>query len=249
MRFGSLFAGAGGLDLGLEAAGMTCAFQVELDDYATRVLEKNWPSVPRWRDIREVNPDELPAIELLAGGFPCQPHSIAGDRQASGDGRDLWGEFARLIRGTRPRWVLAENVTGLLSSKDPAFGRDYAGAFFGRVLGDLAQLGFDAEWSVLPACALGAPHTRERVFIVAHAHGERWSERDAPPLPILSALGDWASDAPGAYWEREPRPVGVADGVAYRSHRVRLAGNGVVRQVGEYIGRLILEADRASWPA
>jgi DNA (cytosine-5)-methyltransferase 1 len=237
MRFGSLFSGGGGLDLGLEDAGMECAFQVEINPYANRVLERHWRNIPRWRDIREVSTDDLPPIGLLAGGLPCQPHSIAGKRLASEDERDLWDEFVRIIRGTKPRWIVVENVPGLLSSE--------AGRYFGRVLRDLAQLGFDAEWALLSACALGAPHTRERLFIVAHAHGERREECDAAALPILSKLGDWRPATDGDYWRSRPRPLGVADGVADRAHRVRLAGNGVVRQVGEYVGRLILAADAA----
>lgn len=155
--FGSLFAGIGGLDLGLERAGMRCAWQVEIDDYATRVLCKHWPDVPRFRDVRSVGLHNLPAVDLICGGFPCQPHSTSGRRRAGADERDLWPEYARIIRELRPRYVLAENVPGLLSSDD--------GRFFGAILRDLAQLGYDAEWSMLPACALGAPHTRERVFI------------------------------------------------------------------------------------
>lgn len=105
----------------------------------------------------------------------CQPHSLAGKRQSSADERDLWSEFARVIREARPRWVVAENVRGLLSSADPAFGRG-KGGFFGRVLMDLADLGFDAEWHIVPASSVGAHHRRERVFVVAHANGpERWT--------------------------------------------------------------------------
>jgi DNA (cytosine-5)-methyltransferase 1 len=166
--FGSLFSGIGGIDLGLERAGMTCKWQVEIDEYCRKVLTKHWPSVPKYGDIRTISGDELERVDLIAGGFPCQPHSLAGRRQASEDERDLWGEYARLIRVLRPRWVLAENVPGLLSSE--------SGRFFGRVLGDLARLGYDAEWESLPAAAFGAPHIRERVFIVAHADRERPGE-------------------------------------------------------------------------
>lgn len=174
MRVGSLFSGIGGLELGLEWAGMTTSWQVERDPYALRVLAKHWPEVPKYDDIRKFNAADAPRVDLVCGGFPCQPHSLAGLRRASADERDLWGEFARVVCEARPRWVVAENVPGLLSSE--------TGRFFGRVLGDLAALGFDAEWFVLPASAVGAPHRRERVFIVAHANGERQQERKLPAV-------------------------------------------------------------------
>lgn len=190
MRFGSLFTGIGGIDLGLEWAGMTCAFQVELDPYCQHVLKKHWPDVPLYGDIREVDPDGLPPIDLLAGGFPCQPHSLAGRRRASADDRDLWGEYVRLIRGTRPRWVLAENVPGLLSSE--------AGRYFGKVLGDLADLGYDAEWQVLSAAGRGAPHLRRRVFLVAHAHGDALRQQ---PIRVAGRRG---ADVAGSDGPQEP---------------------------------------------
>lgn len=109
----------------------------------------------------------LPAVDVLCGGFPCQPHSLAGRRAASADERDLWPEFARLIRELRPRWVVAENVPGLLSSE--------SGRFFGTVLGDLAACGYDAEWDCLPASAFGAPHRRDRVWLVAYPSERRQS--------------------------------------------------------------------------
>lgn len=165
LTFGSLFAGIGGMDLGLERAGMKCVWQCEIDDYATRVLEKHWPTVRRHRDVRTFPPrpkrDWL--CDVVAGGFPCQPVSCAGRRQAQRDPRWLWPHFARTVRVLRPSYVIVENVPGLLST----------GYGFGDVVGDLAAMGFDAEWAVLPACAFGATHPRERVFVVAYAAGKR----------------------------------------------------------------------------
>lgn len=162
IKFGSLFSGIGGFDLGLERAGMKCLWQVEIDDYANRVLEKHWPEVKRYKDVREIGSHNLEPVDLICGGFPCQPHSLAGKRQASADKRDLWGEFARIIRELRPRYVVAENVPGLLSSE--------SGRFFGRVLRDLAESGYDAEWQCIPASAFGAPHRRDRVWLIAYAN-------------------------------------------------------------------------------
>lgn len=165
LTFGSLFAGIGGFDLGFERAGMECKWQVEIDPYCQRVLAKHWPNVKRYGDIKQLTGYELEPVDVLCGGFPCQPHSLDGKRLASADERDLWGDFARIIRVVRPKWVVAENVPGLLSSE--------AGRFFGRVLRDLAASGYDAEWDMLPAAAFGAPHIRERVILVAYPGSTR----------------------------------------------------------------------------
>ena len=138
----SLFTGIGGLDLAAEWAGFRTVGQCEYADFPRKVLEKHWPNVQRWRDIRDVTRISVDRagigeITVISGGFPCQPHSLAGKRLASGDERDLWGEFARVIHEVGPRWVVAENVPGLLSSEH--------GRFFGRVLGDLAGMGYDAS--------------------------------------------------------------------------------------------------------
>lgn len=167
----SLFTGIGGLDLAAERAGFRTAGQCEWADYPTKVLGKHWPEVPRWRDIRNVTGLQVaekcgPEITVISGGFPCQPHSLAGKRLASADERDLWGEFARVIREVRPRWVVAENVPGLLSSEH--------GRFFGRVLRDLAAMGYDAGWGVFSAFHAGMAHERKRVCIVAHANCIGW---------------------------------------------------------------------------
>lgn len=155
--FGSLFAGIGGIDLGLERAGWTGRWQVEYEPFCQRVLAKHWPDVPRYGDIHDVDWSTVEPVDLIAGGFPCQPWSTAGKRQGLADDRWLWPEFARAIRELRPRYVLVENVPGLL-----------VGGGADAVLGDLAELGYDAEWESIPASAVGAPHLRYRVWIVAH---------------------------------------------------------------------------------
>lgn len=165
MRVGSLFSGIGGMDLGLERAGMEIAWQVEIDPWCQRVLAKHWPDVPCFGDVKELNANGLPPVDVLAGGFPCQPVSNAGKGKAQEDERWLWPEFARIIRAVRPRFVFVENVPGLTNR-----GLDL-------VLGSLAALGFDAEWTSLSAAAFGAPHIRDRIVIVAHANGERQLEQ------------------------------------------------------------------------
>ena len=162
--FGSLFAGIGGIDLGLERAGWECRWQVEWDAYCQRVLAKHWPDVPRYGDITTVDWSGVERVDLLAGGFPCQPVSGAGKRQAQADERWLWPEFARAVRALRPRLVLVENVTNLLAIN--------GGSAFGEVVGDLAALGYDVQWDCVPAAAVGALHERDRVWIVAYADGD-----------------------------------------------------------------------------
>lgn len=172
MTFGSLFSGIGGIDLGLERAGMTCRWQVEIDPFCQKVLAKHWPLVPKYGDIREVTGDELERVDLLAGGFPCQDLSCAGKRAGiDGERSGLWREYARLIGELRPRYVLIENVPGVLANEPMR-----------RVLGDLSALGFNAEWQSLPAAAFGAPHIRYRVFIVANSESDiRRASRDERP--------------------------------------------------------------------
>jgi DNA (cytosine-5)-methyltransferase 1 len=159
--FGSLFAGIGGIDLGLERAGWECRWQVEWDEFCQHVLAHHWPDVPRYGDITAVDWSGVKRVDLIAGGFPCQPFSLAGQRRGKDDVRWLWPEFATAVRLLRPRHVLVENVPGLLAG--------HGG--MGDVLGDLAGLGYDAEWDSIPASAVGAPHLRYRVWIVAHADG------------------------------------------------------------------------------
>ena len=167
----SLFSGIGGLDLAAEWAGFTTVGQCEFADYPTKVLEKHWPDVPRWRDIHDLSADDFRTrtgihnLTVISGGFPCQPHSLAGKRKSSNDERDLWSEYRRVIGELKPEWVVAENVRGLLTSED--------GQFLRGILRDFADLGFDAGWCTYPASWVGAIHRRERVFVVAHAHSKR----------------------------------------------------------------------------
>ena len=169
----SLFSGIGGLDLAAEWAGFRTVGQVEYANYPFRVLRRRFGRMPRWRDIRDVTGEAI--IErcgvptVISGGFPCQPHSLAGKRLASRDERDLWGELARVVREVKPRWFVGENVAGLRSSE--------SGRFFGRVLRDLAEMGYTVGWGSWEAADAGAPHHRERVFIVAHSPNLRYSSK------------------------------------------------------------------------
>lgn len=165
MNVGSLFAGIGGFELGLERAGFEIAWQVELDPYCRSVLEARFPRARRFEDVREVGAATLEPVDVLCGGFPCQDLSVAGKGAGIAGARSgLWSEFARLVRELRPRYVLVENVPALLTGK----GKRWDRAPIGRVLGDLAEARYDAEWACLSAREFGAPHLRRRVLLVAY---------------------------------------------------------------------------------
>ncbi|BAH07959.1 hypothetical protein CKR_2908 [Clostridium kluyveri NBRC 12016] len=166
----SLFTGIGGIDLAAEWAGFKTVGQCEFADYPTRVLEKHWPDVERWKDVRSITVESvrergIQEVTVLSAGFPCQPHSVAGERKASNDERDLWPETAERIRILKPRWFLGENVPGILSSEN--------GRFFGGILRDLAKMGYSVGWCCYGANRVGAPHKRERIFIVAYSDSSR----------------------------------------------------------------------------
>lgn len=191
-----LFSGIGGFSLGLERTGgfETVAF-CEIEPYPRAVLKRHWPQVPCYDDVRTLTADTLRgdgiAVDVICGGFPCQDISNAGARAGMGGERSgLWSEIIRLVGELRPRFVLVENVAALLSGPT-----EQPGGWFGRVLGDLATLGYDAEWHCIPASAFGADHIRDRVWIIAYTdtglprHEQvRWaggaSICDAPPAHL-----------------------------------------------------------------
>ena len=172
----SLFSGIGGLDLAAEWAGFDTVLFCEKDPYCQKVLARHWPGVPIIDDIRSVKRESISgAVDVISGGFPCQPFSHAGKRGGTGDDRYLWPQMLRVIRELKPRWVVAENVPGLLSID--------AGLVFETVLSGLEALGYETY----PACGVGAPHRRDRVFIVAHClraglegHSGNGGGRDEP---------------------------------------------------------------------
>ena len=240
ITFGSLFAGIGGMDLGLERAGLVCKWQVEIDGYARRVLAKHWPDVPKHDDVRTFPPTEDGwYVDVIAGGFPCQDISYAGKGAGlAGKRSGLWYEFARVVREIRPRYVLVENVAALL------------GRGLDAVLGTLADLGYDAEWSSVSACSMGAPHMRKRLFIIAYPNSVGCKavahEAVVRRSPARARFAGYARSMGSAKIWSESRPIGcrpmeVGNGIPSELDAIGRFGNAVVPQVAEWIGRRLIE--------
>jgi len=243
LRVLDLFSGIGGFSLGLERTGgfETVAF-CEIEEYPRRVLQKHWPKVPIYHDVRELTADTLRrdgiAVDVICGGFPCQDLSRAGTGKGlAGERSGLWREFARLIGELRPCYAILENVAALLDDG------------MGTVLGDLAGIGYDAEWQVVSACSLGAPHMRQRVFAVAYPNGEHGRPRvrhsaarkNRTIQEIYDLAGARARE--GARLENPSALYRGADGVAYGMDRNHAIGNGIYPAVPQIIGRAILQAE------
>jgi DNA (cytosine-5)-methyltransferase 1 len=268
-----LFAGIGGLSLGLERAGFHVVGQVEISPFSRAVLTRHWPEVPKHDDVRTAIDwwfsEPRPPVHCVAGGYPCQPESLAGARRGTDDERWLWPEFARIVARLRPRLVIGENVMGHRTS----------GLRF--VLRDLERLGYTARAGVVAASEVGAPHRRQRIFVIAAdtdlADAGREARRSETGYAVAgtsgAALGEWPPQsggrgvaladagreglegpgelrdpradtggipADGGWWATEPDVGRVAHGVPARVDRLRALGNAVVPQVSEYVGRLAL---------
>jgi DNA (cytosine-5)-methyltransferase 1 len=243
----SLFTGIGGLDLAAEWAGIKTVGQCEWADYPTKVLEKHWPNTERWRDIRNVTSESftdrtgLRSVDVISGGFPCQPFSTNGNRQGENDDRYLWPEMLRVISEIKPTWVIGENVAGIISMA------------LDKVCSDLESEGFQVQPIVLPACSAGTLHRRDRVFFIAncsdnrcehtkHAKsGSNSKRRQEQSTPIKGSL---ISD------EREFREqvrtaefIRTANGVPNRMDRIKYLGNAVVPQQAYPIFKAIAEIE------
>lgn len=262
LSIGSLFSGIGGLELGLEWAGLgPVSWQVERESFAQSILAKHWPSAARFADVRDCGAHNLAPVDLICGGFPCQDVSLAGKGEGlAGKRSGLWREYARIVGELRPRIVVVENVSALRSRG------------LGQVLGDLATLGYDAWWDCIPAATVGAPHRRDRLFIVAYAQRDGLS-RPIHPQPRQGAINQSrrSTDPSSAQHLRTPEPLmgraahglprwvdrgwpagpseaqhpweapRTAQGVLRRPARLKALGNAVVPQVGYVIGQAIRE--------
>jgi len=234
MNVGGLFSGIGGIELGLTRAGMNIEWMVEIDPFCRKVLAKHWPHVPIYSDVQDVR-NPLQPVDLIAGGFPCQPHSVAGKRRGTEDDRNLWPDFKRIVGRLRPRWVFAENVPGIRTT------------ILDEVLSDLEGMAYSHATFVVPAAAFDAYHIRKRVWILAHAkeHKERaglceseqageWRGRSgdgSSARDIALSAERRLSERKGVrsrkqatdttaktpeQWPAKPGMAGVADGVPYR---------------------------------
>ena len=237
MTVGSLFAGIGGFDLGFTRAGFTVSWQVEIDEWCRGILARHFPNAERHGDIRDTGAHNLAAVDVICGGFPCQPFSSAGKRGGAEDDRYLWPEMCRVIREVRPTWVVAENVHGLVVG-------DMA-PVFEQVLFDLEDAGYDVQSFVIPACAVDAPHRRDRVWIVAHAQiVQRNGAREAGPAGFRLQAGGRGCEYGTAEWQPEPGVGRMDDGIPDQLAKLRALGNAVVPQIPELIARMILETER-----
>lgn len=242
LRVLDLFSGIGGFSLGLERTGgfETVAF-CEIEPFPRKVLAKHWPKVPCYDDVRKLTAERLVAdgisIDVIAGGFPCQDISTSG----SGDGLEgersgLWHEFARLICELRPKYVIVENSPELLAG------------WIGDILAALAGIGYDAEWECIPAAAVGAPHLRNRIWIIAYPACERLQGQGGLFHAVYSTPEAFReADRLVSAFQRGALPFvcdghdGVSAGLA--KDQLHALGNAVVPQIPEMIGYAILETE------
>lgn len=239
-----LFSGiqVGGFSLGLERTGgfETVAF-CEIEEFPRKVLKKHWPEVPCYHDVTTANFEHLGPVDLVTAGFPCQDASLAGKGAGiAGSRTGLFWHVLRTIRVVGQPGLLLENVAALL------------GRGMGTVLGALAQIGYDAEWNCFPAAAIGAPQSRDRLWIIANARKEgqqgpviEWDAISCRNVSEITKLGNYSATC-GAEWTRSFPLVSMGNGLSSKLVRdgVGAAGNAVVPQIPELIGHAILEARR-----
>ena len=220
----------------------TIAF-CEQNEFCQKVLKKHWPKVPIYDDIKKLEGKQFRgSVELICGGFPCQPFSIAGKQRGTKDDRDLWPEMLRIIREVRPTWVLGENVANF-ANMDGGYNRTHS---------DLEKEGYEVRAFEIPAIAVGAPHVRKRLWIVGHlAHSNGVGpQRIGTNCNQEGRKGQEEGQAGLRYrtgdsyhnWAVEPNVGRVAHGVPQRVDRLKALGNSVIPQIVEEIGRAILEA-------
>jgi len=273
-----LFSGIGGFTIGLERAGLKTIAFCEIDKYCRLILQKHWKDIRVYKDVREITKRqfeedgcELP--EVITGGFPCQPFSVAGRKKGTNDNRYLWPEMFRIIKEFKPRWIIAENVRGIINIQD--------GVVFERVHTDLESQGYETQTFIIPAAGVGAPHRRDRVWIVANTRRSIGGQQSARNKESIEAgtfeETKWSFDRDSVtgsskrekimadskrihvqgqqdrsrqeqsrrsgWWDIEPDVGRVADGVQGRIHRLKGLGNAIIPQIAEEIAKAILKAE------
>ena len=235
---GSLFSGIGGFELGLERAlpGARTVWQVEQDVFCQKVLQRHWPAADLFDDVRAVGSHNLSYVDVICGGFPCQDISVAGGGGGlDGERSGLWWEMCRVVGEIRPKVVVLENVAALVVRG------------LREVLGGLAEIGYDAEWTTLSAEQFGAPHLRKRLFIVAYpvrfgALQQQEPERRCYSEAVPARNGEGGGQTHWDVNEAPPLVCGVDDGIPGWMDRHRALGNAIVPQCAEYVGRCIADA-------
>ena len=261
VRHLDLFSGIGGFALACRMVGgiETVAF-CEREPYCQRILAKHWPNVPICNDIHDLKGDEYGAVDLVTGGFPCQPYSTSGKRKGRADERSLWHELVRVVSVAKPSWVIGENVAGFTSMD------------LDDLCDALEQEDYETQPMLIPACAVGAPHIRQRCWILAHLR--TWDTRQGMESIASAGRGDGSvgeAEVPSAdrrlgdacgnetdrndvrpdkeRWRELERGVGgIVYGVRHRPHRFRGLGNAIVPQVAAEIIRAMMQADRQANP-
>jgi len=265
MKIGSLFSGGGLGDFGFMAAGMEIAWQCEIDEYCQKILQLRYPESKKYRDIKILKGAEIEPVDIITGGFPCQPFSVAGKQKGKEDNRYLWPEMLRVIKECRPRWIVGENVPGIINLA------------LDTVRADLETEGYEVWPVVFPSHALGAPHKRDRLWIVGYSKHNGLLESEVRGSMYESSIAEeqdqgiestgagclskdvanttdtrlkrvreWKDEAIksfifGEYWKSEPAVGRVANGIADRVHRLKMLGNGQVPACTYVIGKMIMD--------
>ena len=261
---GSLFSGIGGFDLAARNCGIETLWQIEIDEYCLKVLNKNFPNAKRYGDIKGVEGRKLKRVDIISGGFPCQPFSIAGKRKGTEDDRNLWGEMHRVVSEVKPVWVIAENVYGIINIE--------GGMVFEKVLSDLEGEGYEVQTFLIAAAGVDAWHKRERVWVVAYSgsiesdglsgirrkevfkvrgigkeiikdSGCRNEQRTQDKEEFGDAIRKGITVKCFSEWEPEPGVDRMVNGIPNRVDRLRGLGNAIVPQVADRIFKTILEVE------
>ena len=269
MKLLDLFSGIGGFSLGAEYNNIETIGFVEKDAFCQKVLRKHWPNTPIIGNIRDVTKDTFKSVDIVSGGFPCQPFSVAGKRRGTDDDRYLWDETIRVVSLYKPRWFVGENVEGIVNIQN--------GVVFETVGTDLESEGYEVQAFNIPAAGVGAPHRRERIWIVANSRrtlrqgssireknedetrkedADQHQRSSSSPEPNVAnaSAGRRASQKTEvstrgngiehqSWWQSEPDVGRVANGVPGRVHRLKGLGNSIVPKIAEEIGRAIMKAE------